>query len=326
LENSYQKFTRDVLVIGLANLLGALSGIVFLPLITKTLGADDYGIWVQVQAVTTLLMSFVGLGLPYAMNRFLAAKTERAEIQDEFWSVVFVVSLVTLAVSAIYIAAAGIIAEAFFEGQTDIVRISGLIILVWSVNIVFLNYLRAFRQMNKFAGFSVAATYGQLALITYLVLNGHGVFSMVTAVLAVNIFTFAGLLLLVRRQIGYKKPGFSKIKDYLNFGLPTIPGNISAIVISGSDRLVIAHFLGATSVGIYSAAYAIGTLPLLIVGILSLVLPPALSKLYDEGKMHELKTHLSYSLKYSLLLGIPFIFGSARDSLRRLYNPDNHID
>ena len=35
-----------------------------------------------------------------------------------------------------------------------------------------------------------------------------------------------------------------------------------------------------------------------------------LSKLYDEGRISEVKTHLSYALKYFLLLTIPFIFGS----------------
>ncbi len=100
------------------------------------------------------------------------------------------------------------------------------------------------------------------------------------------------------------------MKDYLSFGLPTIPGNISSWVIFSSDRFVIAYFLGVTSVGIYSAAYSLGNLPILILTILGLVLPPNLSKLFDEGKIHEIKTHLSYSLKYSLLLIIPFVFGA----------------
>ena len=46
-------------------------------------------------------------------------------------------------------------------------------------------------------------------------------------------------------------------------------------------------------------------------GILGFVLPPALSKLYDEDRMDEVKMHLSYSLKYSLTLAIPFVFGAA---------------
>jgi O-antigen/teichoic acid export membrane protein len=45
--------------------------------------------------------------------------------------------------------------------------------------------------------------------------------------------------------------------------------------------------------------------------VLGLVLPPALSKLYDEGRMDEVKTHLSYSLKYVLALAMPYVFGAA---------------
>lgn len=66
LESNYQKFTKDVLLIGITNVLTALSGIILLPLITKTLWAHDYGIWSQVQVTIILAMGIVGLGLPYA--------------------------------------------------------------------------------------------------------------------------------------------------------------------------------------------------------------------------------------------------------------------
>jgi O-antigen/teichoic acid export membrane protein len=311
MESSYQKFTKDVLVTSLANLLVAVSGIVFLPLVTKTLGADGYGIWVQVQGTAMLVISFAGLGLPYAMNRFLAAKRDIKEIRGEFWAVVSIVTAVTLILCVAFIAAADFVARNFFEGATNIVRITSLIILVWSLNIVFLNFFRAFRQMKKFAIFTIVNTYGQLALISYLVVNGHGIFSMVIVLLVVNILIFLGLLYFIKRQVGIARPNFSKIKDYLHFGLPTIPGNIAAWVVYTSDRFVIAYFLGVNSVGIYSAVYAIGTLPLIIANIFGLVLPPTLSKLYDEGRLDELKKHLSYSLKYALLFAIPFVFGSA---------------
>ena len=81
MESSYQKFAKDVFIIGIANALVALSGIIFMPLITKTLGAYDYGIWAQVQVTISLVMSFVGLGLPFAVTRFLPAKTNRGEIR-----------------------------------------------------------------------------------------------------------------------------------------------------------------------------------------------------------------------------------------------------
>jgi O-antigen/teichoic acid export membrane protein len=311
LGNIYQKFTKDVLVIGLANLLNALSGLVFLPIITKNLGAGDYGIWVQVQATVLLIISFVGLGLPNSLSRFLAAKRDAEEISDEFWSVFFLVFLVSIFVTAIFIGLSNIIAQAFFGGATDLVRITGLFILTWSLNIVFLDLLRAFRQMQKYALFLVVNNYGQLGLIIYLIFNGQGIFSMIVAVVIVNTLTLLALFLIVRHQLGIARPHFSKIKEYLSFGLPLIPFKISYCILFSGDRFVISHFLGTTSVGIYSAAYNLGNLPMMIVVILGLVLPPTLSKLYDEGKIYELKVHLNYSVKYSLALIIPFIFGGS---------------
>jgi len=171
----------------------------------------------------------------------------------------------------------------------------------------------------------IAAAYGQVAVIAYLVLNGYGLLSIVYGVLAIRVISFFILFFLVKRQIGIRRPHFSRIKEYLSFGLPTIPGGISYWVVASSDRYVIAYFLGATSVGIYSAGYALGTILFLVATALGLVLFPTLSKLYDEGQMDKVKTHLRYSLKYFLALAIPFVFGAAMLSeqvLRIFSTPD----
>lgn len=311
MKSSYQKFAKDTLVIGIANVLLALSRIILLPLLTKTLGAHDYGIWAQVQVTISLVLGVVGLGLPYALTRFLPAKTQTEEIREEFWSVFSLVSLTTFAVSLILVAAAGPIARAFLEGSTEIVRITGLIILIWSMDTALLSLFRAFRQMKKYALFVVGDTYIELAVIAFLILKGYGLLSALLAVLAVRSMIFIPLLFLINSQVRIKRPHFSKIKEYLSFGLPTVPGNLASWVVASSDRYVIGYYLGATSVGIYSAAYGLGSLMIMLVGVLGFVLPPTLSKLYDEGKMEELKTHLSYSLKYFLAVAIPFVFGAA---------------
>jgi O-antigen/teichoic acid export membrane protein len=63
-------------------------------------------------------------------------------------------------------------------------------------------------------------------------------------------------------------------------------------------------------VGIYSAGYGVGNILLMVTIALALVLPPTLAKLYDEGRMDEVRVYLSYSLKYILALAIPFVFGA----------------
>lgn len=325
MESSYRKFAKDILVMGVANALVALSGIILLSVITKTLGAYDYGIWAQAQVTISLVLGFVGLGLPYAMTRFLPAKTDRGEIQEEFWSVFCLVFLAALIGSIIMIAGADFIAGAFFEGATQIVIITGLIILVWSLDMVLLGLYRSFRQMRRYSIFVVADAYGQIGIIAYLVLNGYGVLSMVLAVLAIRIVIFIILFFLVRHQVGIRKPHFSRIREYLSFSLPTIVGNVANWVVTSSDRYVIGYFLGAASVGAYSVADRLGSPLLMIIGVLGFVLPPTLSKLYDEGRMEEVRVHLDYSLKYALALAIPFVCGAtilAKPVLRLFSTPE----
>lgn len=311
LESPYQKFTKDVLIIGVATVLTALSGVIRLPLFTKMLGAYDYGIWKQAEITVALVVGFVGLGLPFAITRFLPAKTNKEEIREEFYSAFCLVFLVALGVSIILIVFANFIAGAFFEGATQIVRITGLLILVGSLNIVLLNLLRAFRQMKRYSVFIIADVYAQIGLIVYLILGGHGLFSIMLGVLAIRVLILVVLFILIKLQIGMARPRFLRIKEYLVFGVPTIFANLANWMVSSGDRYVIAYFLGVTSVGIYSAGYSIGSIVIIFPGVLGFVLSPALSKLYDESRITEVKTHLSYCLKYFLAVAIPFVIGAA---------------
>ena len=311
MESSYPKFTKDVLIIGIANALIALSGIILLPLIAKTLGAGDYGIWTQVNVTTNLALTFGLLGLPLAMTRFLAAEKNNNEIQEGFYSIFSFVFLTTLIISFLLIILSNSIAKAFFNGASQVVIITGIIILVSSSDLVCVELFRTFQQMRKYALFITADIYAQTVVIACLVLNGYGLFSILLSVLAIKLILFFALFFLIKSQIGIKKPHFSRIKEYLSFALPFVPSNIASWIVASSNRYAIGYFLGVASVGVFSAGYAIGSIPYMMAVALGIVLTPALSKLYDESRMNEVKTYLSYSLKYLLALAIPFVFGAA---------------
>ena len=87
----YTKFAADTFVIALAHLLIALSSIILLPVFTKILGPYEYGLWVQISVTIVLVYSLVELGLPFSMNRFLAAEKRIEEIREGFYSILFIV-------------------------------------------------------------------------------------------------------------------------------------------------------------------------------------------------------------------------------------------
>jgi O-antigen/teichoic acid export membrane protein len=310
LSATYQKFTRDILTIGGARIVVALSGVIMLPLITKYLGAYDYGIWSQFSVTLGLLWTLSNLGLPFAMTRFLAAVVDREQIREQFYSVLAMVFIISAGISALMVAFPGPFARAFFDGATQVITIIGAVVLLSSLREVYLAFFRTFRHMKTYSVFLVVDNYVQLGVIAYLVARGHGITAMLLTVLVTRAVTLLVLFFMVKARIGIKRPRFSRIKEYLRFGVPVVPGSLSSWVVGSSDRYVIAYFMGVGAVGIYSAAYALGSLIIMAAGVFTFVLPPTLSKLFDEGRLDEVKTHLSYSLKYLLALAIPFVFGA----------------
>jgi len=310
MQGIYNKFAKDVLIVGGTNVLVAVSGIILLALLTKNLGAHDYGIWSQFIVTITLLWTFINLGLPFAMTRFLAAKTDKGQIREEFYSVLAFVFFASIVVSSLMVVFAVPFAKAFFDGATQVVIIMSGVILLSALRGVYLGFFRTFRQMKNYSVFMIADAYAQVGVVAYLISHGHGILSILLAVLVIRAVALFILFFFIKSQIGIRRPHFSRMKEYLRFSIPTIPGNISSWIISSSDRYVIIYFIGASAVGIYSAAYALGSVIVMPAAVLGFVLPPTLSKLYDEGRMAEVKTHLSYSLKYLLALAIPFVFGA----------------
>ena len=310
MESSYLKSARDTTIIGIATFLQFLIGLALVPLLTKSLGAHDYGIWAQVHVTVSLILPFTSLGVGAAMIRFLAAKKNREEIQEGFYTVVSSLFVVNLIAALAVISFAHPLADNFFDGAVQIVRITGILILLTPLSAHYLLLIRTFQQVKRYSIFVIAEHCSQFGLIAYLVLTGHGIFSVVLAIIATKVLILMALFFSIKSQIGIGRPSFSRLKEYLRFSVPLVPRSIAFWLVNLSDRYVIGFFLGATSVGIYSAASGLGNLPYSFMAVLSFVLLATLPYLYDEGRMDEVRNHLRYVLKYFLAITIPFVFGA----------------
>lgn len=114
---------------------------------------------------------------------------------------------------------------------------------------------------------------------------------------------------LIVSGIGFTIPKFTHLREYLSFGLPTVPGNVSSWVVNSSDRYMIGLFLGTAYVGYYAPGYTLGNIIHMFVAPLSFMLPAVLSKYYDEKNYQGVQTVLQYSLKYFLMLAVPSFVG-----------------
>lgn len=294
---------------GIANLLVALSSLILLPILTKNFSIDDYGIWVQINTTIALLPNLTTLGLPYTMVRFLSAETDKKIIQEGFYSILSMVLISTVIVALLLLVFSKQIALAIFNGNVNVAIILSAIVFLACLNALLLNYFRTFQEMKKYSFFLLMQTYLGVVIVSYLALEGYSIYMVALGLLLANLITFLVMFALIIWSIGFKIPKFTHIREYLSFGVPTIPGNLSSWIVNSSDRYVIGIFLSAAFVGYYSPGYTLGYSISMLMAPFSLLLPSVLPQYYDKNNIEKVSSFLNYSTKYFLLIAIPSAFG-----------------
>lgn len=305
----YKLFVQKIGLVGLTNILVAISSIILLPILTKCFSTSDYGIWVQINTTVTLIPYIATLGLPYTMVRFLSAEKDKEKIKEGFYSIASIVLVSTLIVSLLLFLFSKDIAFALFNGDTNIFILVSIIVLFACLNALLLNFFRTFQQMKRYSVFLLIQTYLGLILASYLAINGFTIYIVSLGLLIANLVTFLIMILFIVYNIGFKIPNFSNIREYLSFGIPTIPGNLSYWIVDSSDRYVIGILLGTTFVGYYNPGYTLGNIITMILAPFSLLLPSVLPEYYEKDDTKKVNVFLRYSLKYFLLIAIPSAFG-----------------
>jgi O-antigen/teichoic acid export membrane protein len=309
--SEYKLFAQRIGLIGIVNIISTISGFILLPILTKTLSTELYGIWALIGVTGSLLVVLATLQLNNAITRFFAAEKDVNKIRVGFYSVFTLVFLINLLIIVIILFLSKPLAITFFGGEEALpfVRLLCFIIPSSALNAICIGYFRALQQVKKYAGFLILQPILNALLISYAVLSGYSLLGALVALIIVNTISLFLSFFFIHSQIGIGKPDLSVLKPYLAYSLPLIFSVTAIWIVEISDRYVIAYFLGIASVGIYSAAYNLGSMVRIFMGPIGTILLPTISNLYDNNKMEELKAHLKYSLKLYLMFAIPSLFG-----------------
>lgn len=305
---TYKKFTKNVGLISIVNFLVVVKGIIFLPLITKMLGAFNYGIWAQLLVTVGLLAPVIRLGLTNSIIRFVAAEKNGEEIKEGVYSTLFLIILLSIFSFSFFFLFINPISK-FFQAPTILILILPLIILFECLNFTLLTTFQAIQQMSRYSLFMISTALLEIILVTAAVYLGYGLKGAVLSLLFAKLIAFLLTYADIYKTIGFKFPTFYLIKKYLSFGVPTLLSNASYLAVTSVDKYLIGFFLGTLFVGYYAPAYSLGNFITFLIIPIGFVLSPAVSKSYDEGKIYEVRTKLRYSLKYFLIVAIPAVFG-----------------
>ena len=323
----YELVTKHVAWIGIARFISFARGLILLPILTKVLGAGDYGAWSVILVSVSLLLPFTMIGLPYGMGRFLPAEKERKKASKGIFTTLFTILFTSIILALCLFFLSDTVAIVLLKDASfaPIIRIASLLVILQALSQLSVGSFMPFRQVRTYSILIIIQTFVEIALVYFLVLFGFGLRGAIIALLITRGIVLLISMPLIISRFGFSLPSFSVFRSYLAFGLPIVPSVIFEWVIASSDRYMIGFFLGAVSVGIYSAAYNMGAMAAVALYIITFALAPTVYKSYDEKKIEDTKTYLSYSLKYILMFLIPSVFGLsilARPLLHTLTTPE----
>lgn len=303
----YSSFVKGSVIVIVTNILLTLNSLFLMPIIANNYSVNELGLWAQLSTTSSLISTISTLGLTYSMTRFLASKTDKDEIQEQFNTILCTIAIVLLIMSIIILLFVNPIAYMLFEGKSTITLLLIPLIVLSCINSILFNYFRTFNRIKLYSALMVLEIYIRTIIIAYLAFSGYNLNMVIWGVVISYLSASFCMFYLVSRDISFKLPRFKNLKEYLKFGLPTLPNDLAFWVLEFGDRYIMQFLIGIVAVGYYSPGSMLGNYILMVCGPLSVLLAPILSKNFDEGKIVEVKNIMRYSFKYLFLVSMPLI-------------------
>ena len=251
-----QKLSGDSLVYGLGAVGGRAVQLLLVPILTRALTPDAFGVGELVMAYSQTAILVLVLGMDGALARFFHHEPDReARVRMASSSLWFRLVL-ALAVGVIVALAAGPIASQLIGGDVyrKYLKI-GAVTLPFTLIVLFGNdVLRVTFQPVKFITLNAVQTVlvGVLS-VWFVSVKGLGVAGMLYGRLFGDAACAVLALVLIRHSI---RPWFSwpTLRRMLAYGAPALPAIIAFSTITSMDRYFLQRFRSLEDVGVYAIA------------------------------------------------------------------------
>jgi O-antigen/teichoic acid export membrane protein len=326
--SSYLNTIKDTSINAIARVLLIPITFLTLPILTTNLSIIDYGLWGLIFTTNNLTMPFTGLGLPSALSRY-GPSYENNKFKSSFSSLFIFKTITTSIVSLVILLFSNQISSMFFENRIELVRLISLFIFISTFEPLFTRVLRIKRKIKTVSIYNLSVGYTTILLYLFFFSYSSNIESLFEIFIIYKSLSVLTIAFFCKDFISILSFDLAVLKKFYKYGIHTLVSSISFWYINLSDRFIMASLIGSYSLGIYTASYQIGTIPRIFSGIITYILLIALSKLYDEGKINEVRNHLSISLLIFLSLSILFCFGAilfSREILSLLTNEEISIN
>lgn len=310
---NYKDILKKVSMVSITDMFVRLKPFIFIPIISKTLGASAYGTWAQIMITVSMLLPLAMLGMDFGLLRYLPGKG-REESRKELGSVFSLVLAVASLGALVLIIMSDFISKKFF-GSIEfsiLVKMGGLYLITMALRELFLAYIRARERMSLYAVMVLTDALLSVSLAIWLAYSGYGIKILFLMLLVLNIIFIAVSYVFMARDVGFvlPRPSFdSRLSEYLKYSLPFLPMLWLLWVMNSSDRYFLGYFRTMEEVGVYSACYSISYFVInMIGGPAYLVFQPIIMRVWNNSDRELASRLVNNLIKYVLFFAVPAAF------------------
>ncbi len=293
-----------------ANITSGLVGLLTIVVFTRLMTPEQYGAYALAMSVMILAHTLLFTWSEAAMARFQARARETGDIADHMATLYRTWLLLALAFPLV----AG--AAVWLAPISDSLKVA---VAAGLLAVVFRSLIKLVQERRRADGEVAAASLldmaqsagGFAAGVVYVAIGfggGGPLMGMAVVAMLCLIFTLRRELTLVK---GGKVEG-PRLREYAGYGMPVALSLILALVISSTDRFLLAGYLHEEAVGIYHAGYSLANRTLDVMFIwLGMAGGPAMVQALERGGRTALAETAREQSSFMVLLTLPAAVGLA---------------
>lgn len=298
----YKRFGRNTIYVLLGNISAKGIGFVMLPLYTRWLSVEDYGISDIITVYVTLLLGIVSCCIAEAI--FIFPKNKSKDVQKRYLSSALAfLSIISLIVLFVFL----FIKLCSISWNVE----SSFTKYIWYIYALLLSQIlqsisqQFTRSIDKMAIYSITGIVVAIstAIFAFIFIPGRGVEGYIISLIIAH---YCGSLFAIvasksYRYISVKSISLVSCKEMLMYSIPLIPNGIMWWMVNAINRPIMEHYVGFHDIGIYAVA---NKFPSMLTVLLNVFVHSwQISVLEEFGKP-------SYSVFYNKLLRLFVILSS----------------
>lgn len=317
--HNYKKIARGAGFVLIGMLASKLLTYAYLLLLART-GAQNYGLFSLVFAITGVAITLSVLGLNNGVLRYVAfyhGLQDKRRVKGAITTALKLSAAISLVAAGAMFFLSDWLAAALFHapGLSLLIKIFALAVPFSSANRIFWAAMEAFQKVEyEVYSRHIFENAAKLILTGAMIYFGHLFTGVGLAYVAASVMAFLLSFYLVENIFPILRTHIKSAPFYrelMSFSWPLILTSVFSLALSWTDTLMIGYFVTARDVGIYNAALPTSSMMLVFPSALTALFIPLMTVAFAKKSFVAAKKIYQRTVKWILLANLPiFLIGA----------------